>query len=190
MTDEKQAIETLLDKMLAPVFSIESKSYPGVSIPCRDLPNTTLMALIKEATSAGREEIAQARAEFFAAMTEIAVSSGDDKSEAVSAVDAQQALRLATPLLTRLVILLPNLSDRVLRDVIIGSTDQVVEMLSVVDATAIIAEAFERVNVDVVAENLRKVFHQATTVWQTIKTNQEEAKQSKVEAPPSSPQEE
>ena len=160
MMDHSGVNAAAFDAILGASFGVHLNDA-NVDIMCRALPLSTLMDTLAQVVISTRAEVLAARAEFVRALDEL--SRGDP--EHVTAENTKQFLGVALPLLTGAAARVPELLNRILRDVILGAEpEKAVNALSLNDASCVLDAVLSRLDVPLVAEHLRRLFFGATTL--------------------------
>lgn len=146
-----------LDKLLVNTYQA-SLPDAGIEVTCRDIPFTFLVSAISRMVSDLREEIVESRAALAQAMTTLAKQESDSQ-------DWNALFSVATPALGRAIGSMPDMASDMLLRVLVGSTIEHVDALTVNDAACLIASSFERVNGDALGQSLKQIFTKATDAW-------------------------
>ena len=153
---------SVLDRLLDSSFNVDSKSIPNLAIPCRDLPNLTLMRLIGDIVNATNNEYSAHKVEVLDAFASLAAKVGADGN--VNGEDVKSSFLIAVPILVKLIVMTPEWIKIVLKDVIVGAEEKHLNALSNIDAISIVDQVLVRIDVDIVSEKLARIFQKAVSV--------------------------
>jgi len=124
----------------------------GVALHCRRVPMITIMQLLSALVGGAQIEFANARAQVEEALSAF-------RAEAdTSTVRTARIIDLLLPLLGGVAATLPGAMERVLLDVIVGATRDVVNALPAEDGLEIVRQAFDRMDKALLARQLDQLF--------------------------------
>ncbi len=130
----------------------------GVKIQCRPLPFTTFVDAMAQLVLLSQEDNKDATETMAKLAKDLTGAANSDMDPVVLAETTTSA---ATAL-----IAFPTIVTRVLKDIVVNSTDAVLNALTITDIAAIIAEVLEREDKAVLAEKLSSIFTQAAGITQ------------------------
>jgi len=158
------------------VFSVILASHIEVALPsfgktvklkCRRLPFTTFMKLLVEISQTLQNEVTLINKtlgdEFGRLVANMQHKDGAGNS-VVTAAEVTALFRLALPLIVNVVAKVPSISEMLLKDIVLDATPEVLSALPVCDVTAIIADVFDTIDIDIIAEHVARVFTRAATI--------------------------
>lgn len=180
--------QTTLDKLLQPTFKVLLKSTQN-ELDCRDLPFSTLMHILRKIAEQAREEVFAERDRLVQAVAQLtaAVGSSDSNEEQLA-----KSLQLAWPMIARMLMESEEVSIHVLKDIVVGATDDHIKALSLVDVATIVNTTLSRIDADDLAEEIKSVFSKAVVVWNKTTASENgkaEPKENSQTSTPSSSQE-
>ena len=147
MTNNQTAFDELLK------FSVDvDLPVSGVKLACRRVPFTTVTHIISTLATTSRIGLIQSRS----ALLETLGTLG--KGETSNVEVASNVLAMAAPLLIDVIVTAPELCERVLADVIVGATQEVVRVLPPEDVLHILNEIFALLDVGLLAKELDRSF--------------------------------
>ena len=127
----------------------------------RDLPYTTFLNLLIDVFEETRKETDEIRAKIYMAVKEIA-----DQGEniQVSNKDLEAFFGFALPLIFRAVTRLPHSIETILRDVVVDAEGMDLSKLPIETSVFIVAATFDRVDLELMAREITRVFSKAAMV--------------------------
>lgn len=152
--------ENVLDKILTNTYQVHLPDVQ-LDVECRDIPFTFLVSALSRMVSDLREEMVESRAALAQAMTQMARQEGEGQ-------DWNAMFSIATPALGRAIGSMPDMSSDMLKRVLVGSTVDHIDALTVNDAAFLLASSFERMDGDALGRSLKQIFTKATDAWATV----------------------
>lgn len=158
MTEEefKQATQAL-DRVVGVYEDVDVPKLGRVKMA--PLPFLTMVHVVAELLAATRGEARELQEALAEGLKQITAD-----SKTTTAAEIQAVLDMAMPLVTRLAAASPRLALRVVLDVVPGSTERHVARMPVESVLFIIRYAVESVDVEVAADEVRRVFTAAAKV--------------------------
>lgn len=143
------------------------------TLQCRPLPYATLLDAVVKVALSTREEIIEARRVVIAELSSVGVDN----------ITPDNLTNLVTPLLGALVTVMPNIISGIVKDVVVGITDEQLKMLSVVDLLCVINGTLATTPIDQIVEQARPVFLWGSEVVRKAIAEMEVPEESKKEQP-------
>ena len=152
---------TAFETILGGSFAVQLPTME-VEVQCRYLPFTTVMYLISEIATSAQSEIVSARDMLVRELSSVipkAAESADGWRSVLRDPDSvSRIIGVVSPVLRGIITAVPELTERVLHDVIVEVDLKVVRALPATDGLAVIATVFERMDKALLWEQLDKVF--------------------------------
>ena len=146
-------------RLLDATFTVElERGGQLLSLTCRELPFTTLMAIIGAVATSAHDELVRARR----------LLAEDMAMTGVSGVNPEMVTQTMLPVLQAAILEVPSVTSRFMCDVVVGMTPDRVVLFTVDDVAAILNEILARVDADKVAKKITAVFSQATRISEAV----------------------
>jgi len=154
------AFATLFGVTYSVDYTIEDGNT--ITLECRALPFTTVTHVIAQLAVSTQGEILRARQSLVSEFAELApqIAEGEEGWKAVLADRSNIAKLIAMiePLLTGIMSTTPELTERILRDVIVDIRAEQVRQLPIECGLKILAEVIERTDKDLIVRQAQAVF--------------------------------
>jgi len=160
-----------LDRMVGAYREVELPKIDG-KVCVRPLPFTTfahvLMRLF-ELTRGDAREIRDVLVDGLARLS----------AEGKATTDDMRALfEMMTPVISRVVAATPEMAERIVLDVVMGSTEEHVRYMPLETVVAVIAEAVESVDQRLAVREIKRIFTRARGVWAEASASQSPTEKS------------
>lgn len=156
--------ETIYDILLKSTFPVNLERNGETIDPplqCRNLPFTTLLAILGEVAVSAKSELHDAKRR----VIQDVIATG------LTTIPTDQLTDIIMPLVSNVLYDSPRMVSRILLDVVVGMDESKVVLLSVEDVLTILNAVMERLDVPRVAEKARGIFTQAAAVMEkTLET--------------------
>lgn len=143
------AFATLLDS----VYEVKL-SDADVVLQCRNIPFVTVMHIITQVVSGAKSQFTVARDDVFKAFQSVR----EDVTAGNAEASWKEMISALLPVFSGVIAMTPDMTERVLTDVVVGSRREIVRAISTVDAMAIFEAAFGKMDLALLATQLDRAF--------------------------------
>jgi hypothetical protein len=172
MNNNEDFFNRLADSSFEVEVVLAGSDEPQVVL-CRELPFGTLTTLVTTAAKSSREEMSVVRHDLAEIISNPGPSGGLGRRMSVDTI--AEFIQSGSSAVIAVLSDKPELFNDVLRDIVIGSTSENISNLPMPVVIDIFSEMFDRLDSDLIADKLYKVFSKAAQITKKIKTKREEA---------------
>lgn len=166
MSINQNAFAAILDQGFDVTLpTLRDKTGNTVTLRVRDLPFKTLNDIVHELVTSTREEVLSLRKEAHQLFLDVVKSKAAGET-----IDTSALMDQALPLLTGILVKVPDVLTRTMTDLIVDATPQVLACIPAHDMLHIMSEVMTRLDKEAVAEKLRSVFTQGSELAKMVRS--------------------
>ena len=156
--------DDVYSKLLDATYTVElEREGKSLILTCRELPFTTLMAVIGAVATSAQDELVRARRQL----------AQDISLTGVEGIKQEMVTQTMMPVLQAAILEIPAVTHRFLCDVVVGMTADRVQLFTVDDVAAVLNAVLARVDAEKIAKKMTAVFSQATRISDAVGKTQE-----------------